>query len=155
MKTIITITAILISFTAMSQPFLGLQVNDKGGMVQLGALIETIEITASYKTPFTREDVAKVASLTIGKLIYLSGNDKDNYSISLHAGYANYRVKDFKAYDADKTGVTGITQVNEYQPVFAIEAGKDSYLGRVFVSAHYCKGFWYGLGIKMFPYRKK
>ncbi len=153
MKAIITITAILISLTAMSQPFLGLQVNNKGGTVQLGALIETVEITASYKTPFSREDVAKVASLSIGKVVFLTKNDEDNYSISLHAGYANYRIKDFAAYDADGTGKTGITQINEYRPVFGVEAGKDIYLGRVFISANYCKGMWYGVGIKMFPYR--
>jgi hypothetical protein len=154
MKKLLPLLTVIIclstAIAAVAQPFLGLALNDKGGTVQLGVLANGIDITAAYKTPFTKNDVAKIASLSIGKQLLLSHKEEDNYTITASFGFANYRVKDFTKYDA---GSDDITQVNELHPMYGLEVGKDSYMGRVFISASYCKGMTYGIGIKMFPYR--
>lgn len=148
-----TFLLLLISAASFGQPFLGLGVTNQGANIQLGVFAGSIEVTGAYKLPFSRNDVAKIASLQIGKQILLSHNDQDNYSITPSIGYANYRVQDFAAYNNDPTGKTGISLINEFRPIAGVEVGKDSYMGRVFLSANYCKGMYYGIGIKMFPYR--
>ena len=148
-----TFLLLLISTSSFAQPFLGLGVTNQGANFHLGVLAGSIEITAGYKMPFNSNDVAKIASLQIGKQILLSNNDQDNYSITPSIGYANYRVQDFAAYNNDPSGKTGPSLISEFRPIAGVEVGKDSYMGRVFVSANYCKGMYYGIGIKMFPYR--
>jgi len=150
MKKITTALFVIMSLSATAQPFLGLGLNNRGGSIQLGILAQGIEITAAYKTPFSRTDVPSVASLSIGKQILLSNKEDDNYSITPAIGFASYRMKDFTKYDQ---GSDEIIQVSEFKPIYGIEVGKDSYMGRVFISASYCKSAWFGIGVKVFTNR--
>ena len=149
----IIITLLLVSINCISQPFLGLSVNNKGMGIQFGALSNSMEFKASYKVPFIRRDVASIASFTIGKMLLLSKQEEDNYAIIPEIGIANYRIKDFTAYDADQTGHSPIVQVSEFKPIYGISVTKDSYLGQSFVSANYCSGMYYSIGMKLFFYR--
>lgn len=147
------IACTLIIAASYCQPFAGLGLTNKGVNFQAGALISGIEITAAAKRPYSRNDIPLIYSLSVGKQILLTDNQEDNYSITPSIGYANYRIKDFTAYDKDPTGATGPVQISTFTPIYGLELGKDSYMGRVFISANYCKGLYFGMGIKIFPYR--
>jgi len=151
MKTFLTTLIIAASITAQSQPFFGLSAGNGGITYQAGALAESIEITAAYKMPLSKNDRPSVLSISVGKQILLTNNESDNYSITPTIGFANYRVKDFTKYDQ---GSDEIIQVSEFKPVFGLEVGKDSHMGRVFISANYCKVAWFSIGIKVFTHRK-
>ena len=150
---ILTLLVAVSTVALFAQPFLGLGITNKGANFQAGALVKGFELTGAYRLPLTSNETAKIASLSIGKQILLSHNEQDNYSITPSLGYANCRYQDFEAYNADPTGRTGITQVNEFKPIYGIEIGKDSHLGRVYLSANYCGAAYFGAGIKMFLYR--
>ncbi len=152
MKTLLI--SLLIHSCVAAQPFLGLLPTDKGAAVQVGFLIAPVEITVSYRSSLIKTNKPAVLSATLGYQMLLSNNEKDNYSLSAHVGIANYRTKDFSPYEADPTGRTGPVQLAENRPTFALELGKDSYLGRAFITAGYCKGMYYGVGVKLFAYRK-
>jgi len=142
--------SLFLADNVFSQPFLSMGAGDKGIQFQLGVLNEGTEITFSYKTPMTKNDVAKIASLSFGKQILLSNREEDNYSLTPSIGMANYRVKDFSKYDA---GEDNIIQVSQFKPVYSIELGKDAYMGRMFISASYCRNPYFVVGFKVFPYR--
>jgi len=145
MKKILPILTLLITLSTVvlfAQPFLGLGATNKGINIQAGAWIEDVEISAAYKIPVIKNDIASIASLSAG------------YRVGKHLipsiGIANYRVKDFTEYNADPTGKSAIVQISEVHPIYGLEAGYNSYCGRVFAQANYCKGFYFGVGIKMF-----
>jgi len=153
MRYLFVTALLLISITTPAQPFIGLQLFNQGAGIQLGYLVNKIEFTAAYKTPITRNDIPAFASLSIGKQILLSNAPADNFSITPSIGIANYRVQDFTKYNADPLGLAAIEQVSKIMPMYSIELGKDSYLGRYFISAGYCGAMYYGIGLKIFTNR--
>jgi len=155
--TAIVLAIMLLLFFAgkiRAQPFIGIGLLNKGAQFQLGMLSGEggISVSLAVKKPFTHNDKPTVISLNVGKEILLSHNDEDNYSVTPSFGLGNYRVKDYSLYD---TGKDEIIQVSEIKPVYGIEIGKDSYLGRLYINANYCKGLYYGIGFKMFFARYK
>ncbi len=136
-----------------SQPNLGLFATNKGVGASIGLVAGNIALNASYKAPLFNRDVPTIANLAIGYQRNITNNDADNFTVTPFLGIGNYRVKDFTAYDADPTGKTAIVSINQYKPYYAIEIAKDWYLGRLFVSANYCGGFYAGIGMKFFTNR--
>ena len=139
---------------AFAQPFIGMQLTNKGIGVQTGFLVGNIEITLAYKPISNQENKPKIASLSACYRILVTRNELNNFSVTPSIGIGNYRVKDFTGYDADPTGKTGILQINTNTPVYGLNLAKDMYKGQIFVSADYCKGFYYGVGIRCYFYRK-
>lgn len=158
MQTIaIIIAALLMCFAdnVFAQPFLGMNLSNRGIGVNTGFLINNVEITANYKPLTNKQDVPKVLSLSAGYRCLLTFNELNNWSITPSVGIGNYRIKDFKSYDADVTGKTGIKQVSEFKPIYGVNFSKDSYIGQAFVSVDYCnKIVFYGIGIRAYFYRK-
>jgi len=150
MKTITLAIALLISTSAIAQPYIGLSVHNSGVGAQLGILAESIDVALAIKAPLTKVDVPTIVSLTVGKQFLLTQREEDNYSFTISAGAAFTSVKDFTAYNADPTGQTGIATVTSTSIIYGLQVGKDAYLGRVFISANYCKGMYYGLGMRIF-----
>lgn len=153
---VIILGIILLCFTdSFSQPFVGLNLTQKGIGVNTGFLINNVEITANYKPLTNKQDVPKVLSLSAGYRCLLTFNEINNWSITPSVGVGNYRVKDFRDYDADPTGKTGIKQISKYEPIYGINLSKDSWIGQGFVSVDYCnKIVFYGIGIRAYFYRK-
>ena len=155
--TVVIITgAILLCFTdSFGQGFIGLNLTQKGIGVNTGFLAGNVEITANYKSLTSRNDVPKVLSLSAGYRYLLTFNEINNWSITPSIGIGNYRLQDFKAYDADITGKTGIKQISEFKPIYGVNFSKDSHIGQGFVSVDYCnKIIFYGIGIRAYFYRK-
>ena len=153
----VVLLAIAICFadSCNAQPFLGLNLTQKGIGVNAGYLIDNIEITANYKPLTNKQDVPKVLSLSAGYRCLLTFNELNNWSITPSVGIGNYRIKDFKDYDADVTGKAGIKQVSEFKPIYGVNFSKDSYIGQAFLSVDYCnKVVFYGIGIRAYFYRK-
>lgn len=150
----IVIALLLISINCISQPFLGLSVNNKGAGFQLGCVSNNLELKAAYKVPFMQRDVPTISSFSIGKIFFISNKESDNYAIIPEIGCGYYRVKDFSGYDADPTGKTPIVQITGFKPVYGLSLTKDAYLGQLFISAnHAAGGFYYSVGMKFFFYR--
>jgi hypothetical protein len=150
MKTFILFTGLIISLSAISQPYIGLQAGNKGVAAEFGFLANKIEIAVAAKTPLSNTDVPTLLSITVGKQFLLTQKEEDNYSFTTSIGFANYRVSDFTAYNADPTGQAGIVKISAIKPFYGMELGKDAYLGRVYIKAQYCGGAYYSLGMKMF-----
>ncbi|MEO7535860.1 MAG: hypothetical protein ABIU30_18510 [Ferruginibacter sp.] len=153
MKKLFLSVALLITANAFAQPFIGIGATNRGANLQAGILAEKVELTFAAKIPFTRVDIPTVLSLTAGKQFLLSNKDEDNYSLTTSLGIASHTIKDFTKYNADETGASPIITVNTIRIIYGLEIGKDSYLGRFYVAANYCHGFYYGVGIRIFPYR--
>ena len=49
----------------------------------------------------------------------------------------------------------GIITIKEYKPQIAIEPGKDSYMGRIGITGAWCKNIYFGINLRMFPYRNR
>lgn len=152
---VIIIAALLLCFAdnLFSQPFLGLSMTNKGPSIQLGAMSDKTEISASYRPPMVRNDVYNVLSFQVGRQILITKKEQDNYSLTPSIGYGYLRKKDFTKYDMDRLGHTPIENVELFAPVYSLEFGKDAYLGRAFLSASYCKELYFSIGIKMFTHR--
>lgn len=151
-----TITLLLISINCISQPFAGDNFTQRGIGLNTGFLFDnTIEVTANFKTFRNGNEEPKIISLSAGYKYLFTRNELNNWSVTPSIGFANYRVKDFKAYDADPTGKTGIMQINEGHPIIGINFSKDIFMGQLFLSADYCnKLMYYGTGIRFYFYRK-
>ncbi len=166
--TLLAIFLILRSVT-FPQPFLKFAATNKGLECSIGAISGDggFESTLSYKFSMTRVDKPQIVSITIGKQILLTHEEEDNYSITPVVGYGYLRWKDFSLYDAaipSNTGSAaggplpevyneGIMSMREGRPVFGLELGKDSYMGRVGLTANWCKDFYFGVNLRIFPYR--
>lgn len=146
---IILILLLCFADNLFSQGFIGIQGTNRGAGFQFGILTNQVEFTLAHKIPFTRADVAEITSFSVGKQFLLSQKDADNYSVTTHIGIANYRNKNFSKFNT--TGE--ISQVIKFLPIYTVEIGKNSYAGRIFLSANYCKEFYFGIGLKTFPSR--
>jgi len=139
---VIFMSTMLFMARSFAQPFLGLGVTNKGANIQAGVWVNDLELSAGYKVPLVHNDIPSIASILAGYRI-------GKYLIP-SIGVANYRVKDYTEYNADPTGKSAIIQISEIHPLVGLELGLNSYCGRVFAQANYCKGFYFGIGIKMF-----
>ena len=138
----------------------------------IGALSKDggFESTLSYKFSMSHVDKPSILSITVGKQILITDYDDDNFSITPTIGYGYLRWKDFSKYDAATypTGpppnlATGaplpisnkeIIEMTEFKPVFGFEIAKDSYMGRVGLNANWCKEYYFGINLRVFPYRR-
>jgi len=136
-----------------SQPYLGLSMTNKGPSIQLGAMADKVEISASYRHPMTRNDVFSVLSFQIGRQILITRKDEGNYILTPSIGYGYLRRKDFTEYDLNRLADAPIENVEVFAPVYSLEFGKDAYLGRAFISATYSKELYFSIGMKMFTHR--
>lgn len=153
MKTLLFISALLISISTLSQPFISLGATNRGIEFQFGILAAPIEFTIIKLQSLLKNNAPSVLSVSLGKQFLLTRNEQDNYSVTPAIGIAQYKVKDYGPYNADPLGNTEPLIIADLKAYYRIELGKDSYMGRVFISATYCKGMIYGIGLKMFPYR--
>lgn len=152
---VIIIAALLLCFAdnLFGQPFLGLGMTNKGPSMQLGAMSDKIEISASYRRPMVRNDTYSILSFQIGRQILITRKDEDNYSFTPSIGYGYLRKKDFTEYNMNRLSDAHIENIAVFAPVYSLEFGKDAYLGRAFISANYCKELYFSIGIKMFTHR--
>ena len=87
------------SIACFAQPFGGLAVSNKGSIFQIGILAEAIELTAAYKVPFSRADIPRILSLSVGKQVLISRKEANNYSVTASIGVTKYMITDFTKYD--------------------------------------------------------
>jgi len=143
---LIVIGLVIISFPCKSQVYLGISGTNKGTSQTIGWLSDIgIDLNVNYKSSLLKADVARILSFNIGKRIELSQN---NFNVTPYIGIANYRNKDFRAYDIDRKNE--VIQINETGLIYRLELGKDWYMGRLYIEGTYCNGFYFGAGIKAF-----
>jgi hypothetical protein len=144
MKKLLVILAILSQFKAQSQPYIQMQAGNKNiglsfGVQAQGGLI----IDMGYLLPYSAANRPKIANLSIGKVINITNNDEDNFSITPSIGFAYLFYKDFSKQ------IDGIN-IGEFKPIYRLELAKDWYNGRLFISTNYAKDFFVSVGIKAF-----
>jgi len=132
------------------QVFAATGISNKGMVMQMGAMVDKTEISASYTIPFTSNTNAKIVALQVGQKFDITKWDEDNYSVMPYFGYGYLRWQDFTAYDADVTGKSAIVNVQEFKPVYGFQFGKDSHAGNVYIFGQYCNGLYYGIGLKCY-----
>jgi hypothetical protein len=138
MKKLITI--ILIFFynypQAQIKPFAAAYYHNKGYSLQGGVKYDNWAGLIGYSKPFNSAIIPTLFFANIGYEIPLS--EKKGYNITPLIGVSSY------SYLYKELPIKGIALIT------AIEIGKDINTGRLFVSGNYCKGFFFGGGIKIF-----
>jgi hypothetical protein len=171
-KNTLLLLCVISGVTLSAQPFIKFAATNKGFETSIGALSKDggIESTLSYKFSMIQADKPSILSIAVGKQILISGYDENNYSITPTIGYGYLHWKDFSKYDAAECpppnslppGTSAgplpivddaIIEMKAYKPVFGVEVGKDSYMGRVGLTANWCNEFYFGINLRIFPYR--
>ena len=138
-----------------SQPSLGFSALSNGLPANVGFLIDNkIDLQLNAAGITGNNEAAKITTLTAGYRVLLSRNELNNYSVTPAIGYGLYRIKDFTGYDNDPTGKTGIKQINTNYPAASLNISKDIHIGKLYIQANYCKFFTYGMGFRVYFYRK-
>ncbi|MEO5889852.1 MAG: hypothetical protein ABIQ31_06335 [Ferruginibacter sp.] len=151
MKHLFLAFGILSAVSLQAQPFLSVAGTTKGAGFALGYLDSEsgIEFNLGYNVPILRADRPRLLDFSVGKKFLLSHKDEDNISLTSSVGYALYSVKDFSAYELDKE-YGAIIQIKKIKAIFGLELGKDWYLGRLYVSGHYCGNPFLSIGMRAF-----
>jgi hypothetical protein len=147
MKNLLSIL-LIISTTTFAQPYLGVGIQNKGMNMTAGVVAGGMEVNLKYQFPLTRADEKRILSATIGKMVLLSNYDEDNYSATLQVGPAWVKYNDYLKYDASEYGE--VIAVSEVKPLVGLEIGKDSYMGRISLTASYCMQSYYGASMRIF-----
>ena len=130
MKVLTTILIVILSINCLGQskPFIGVSYNTIGHSLQVGVKNENRVLTIGYSFPITS---ALNPALVFGTVGHQFDLGKD-YAITTATGYAFYN------------------SIVNVKPMATIEASKDIYKGRLFITANYCKVFFAGAGFKIF-----
>lgn len=146
MKKLLLCLLLFASINLVAQPYLSLQATDIGAGLHVGYLKSGIEISAGYNVPFLKTVNPQIFDLSLGKQFLITNYVQDNLTLTLSPGIAYTTKKDFTEYN--KCGEI-ITQ-SGFNPIFKTELGKDFNIGRLFINANYCTGFYFGLGMRVF-----
>jgi len=150
MKHLFLMMSLFIAFSLKAQPFLSMTGTTKGVGFSIGFLDQQsgIEFSSGYHVPVLRADLPWLFNISVGKRILLSHKEEDNFTITPSIGYADYSVKDFSQYEEE--GEHPIVKIKEIRAIYKIELGKDWHLGRVYITANYCKNVFWGVGLRAF-----
>jgi hypothetical protein len=127
MKTIITSILILIACIGYAQntAFVSASFTNIGQSLQAGAIVNNKVFTIGYSAPI-RSAINPFLVFVMGGRQFEMGN--------------NYRL----------TTSAGLSINSDFAAIGTVELGKDIHMGRLFVSANYCRLFFAGGGIKVF-----
>ena len=118
-------------FFTQAQPFAGMALSPNSAELHGGYAFQHIELTATYKVPYLRTDIARIASINISKSYSLIDNA---HYFTAGVGIANYKRND----------------VVSYHPNFRAEFGRVYEQGKLFILADYCKQLFLMAGIKVY-----
>lgn len=151
MKQIFYILSLFTVISLKAQPFLSVTATTKGAGLSAGYLEARsgMELSTGYHVPVIRADWPRIFNISLGNRILISRKEKDNFNITPSIGYAVYSIKDLSVYENGKE-TDGIVQVKEIRAIYGLELGKDLRLGRIYVSAKYCKKAFWGIGMRAF-----
>ena len=130
MKIIFCLNLFLPLFTH-AQPFLGMALSTNSAELHGGYAFQDIELTATYKVPYLRTDIARIASINISKSYSLIDNA---HYFTAGVGIANYKRN----------------EVVSYHPNFRAEFGRVYEQGSLFILMDYCKKLYLMAGIKIY-----
>ena len=131
MKNITIVLLVLISFTAKSQPFVGMALNTNSAEMHAGYAFNQIELTATYKVPFSGLGFINIASLNISKAYHFSDS---LYYVRAGVGIANYN-----RYN-----------ISVIAPNYRSEIGRRYQQGTLFLLIDYCKNIFIMAGLKIY-----
>ena len=141
---IIGIAALFIYSHVKSQPYASIGFTNKGVNGGIGMLAGGIEMNIQYDQPMARVDKPAVLSFSAGKLFMLSeDNDGKYWTLVTSLGYANCTYKDLDKYE----------KVSEFRPVYSVDLGWNSNLGRISFVAKRCEFMYFGATMRCFFYR--
>ena len=154
-ENVIVILICLFTGKLFAQPSIGMKLLNNGVGMDIGFLIDNkVDVQLSTMGMTGNNEAAKVTTITAGYRVLLSRNELNNYSVTPSVGYGLYRTKDFTGYNNDPSGKTGPKQINLNYPALSINVAKDIHKGQIYLQANYCKSLYYGVGFRVYFYRK-
>ena len=108
-----------------------------------GILAQNIQLQAGYEAPIRSAEIPNTVYATVGWQLLLTNRAEDNYSLVASAGICHNSYTSFTDHP------DGI-KVQKILPVYSAELGKDIYMGRLFISAHYTNKTYLGAGMRIF-----
>ena len=143
MKKIILTLAIFTSLQSSAQVFAGMGIGSTVN-ANAGILVNDIELSVNYNHPYSKVEIPAIVSVSLGKMLLLTNNDQDNFTLTLSAGVA------FHSYTITESNGKAAGKVKETKPIYSLEAGKDWNMGRLYVSGQYSGRLMLGVGIKFY-----
>jgi len=165
------------SALVFSQPYLKFTGTNRGLEISIGAMTSDggLDFNVAYKSSLSRNDKPKVLSASIGKQLLLTNKEEDNYSITPSLGYGYLAWKDYSKYSSPLPSLPpilpgtpptpsagplpihydNVQAMQTFKPLVGLELAKDSYMGRYGLTAAWCGDFYFGVTLRMFPYRNR
>ena len=137
---------LIISTTGFSQVYVSMGAVNNGVQVGVGALAANVDIQLRYQRPIFNIQSPTVTSFTIGRMINITGNEEDNFTVTPSIGYAHLKRKDFTRYNSEDK----ITNVELFKAVYGLEVGKDWFMGRASITYSYSDKSYVGATIRFF-----
>lgn len=156
-KSAALIGMLIIHCAVFAQGYMGVSIINKGFGATAGVVTGSTDIAFNVQRPFIDLMQPTIFSLSIGKIINLTNEESDNYSITPSFGVADSKVKRVvvagqmnKDYNKCMSYET-LETVRKFSAYYSLELGKDAYLGRVFIKGTYTDTrLFYGLGMRIF-----
>lgn len=146
MKLFTLLIATMLSLCCTAQLNLGIAGNNNGVELSAGILAQQIDLQLDFNMPIISTEKSQITKLTVGYQVFLSDKEENyNYSVTPSIGIAGIRKNIF---NANKTEITGVNR--SIKPIYKLEIGKDSYMGRFVASINYSDALYYGVGIRIF-----
>lgn len=161
MKTItLLILCIVNSVLAFPQPYLKFTGTNRGLEISLGAMSKDggLDFNVAYRSSLSRNDKPKIISAAFGKQMLLTFNEEDNYSFTPSVGYGYLAWKEYQDVSPSENPqliYDKVVSMQEFKPLIGLELAKDSYMGRYGLTVAWCGLFYFGITLRMFPFRNR
>ena len=138
MKKLLTILILAVSCQASAQVYVGMGIGNTVTATG-GVLVSQFQISANYSRPFSSNIRPDVASLELGRQIFIG----ETGSLTILAGGAKctYHIVE----NNEKVG-----KVNSFKPIYGAELGLDKGMGRMLIYGKYSGTWQAGAGIRFF-----
>ncbi|MBC7509798.1 MAG: hypothetical protein H7320_13780 [Ferruginibacter sp.] len=134
---------IILMLRVQAQPAAAIEYNLHTAGISIGYLVDDrLELTTGFNTKLFSYNTILYASA--GYKILFSHKDDDNFNLTPSIGIGKYFLQLYDAKDQ-------LLEDSKNNKLFLrLEAGKDWYMGRLFISANYCAVWYCSVGIKAF-----
>lgn len=143
------ILTLLIATQTKAQFNIGIGFTNKGANPSIGYTVHGIDIQAAIRGSRNAAN-PWLSTLSVGMPLYPVGG----LVITPAIGYAYYSSKDFSKYIAPQYAIietNGSALYGSFEIGYEkVKQDESRGVGRVFVSAQYCKGLYFGCGIRCF-----
>ncbi len=157
MKQIKMIALMVILYcNGFSQAYLGTSLMKNGVSGNIGFLADKVDISFALQFPLTDKLVPTIYSLSIGRMLNITNEEEDNFTVTPAFGFAVINKMEVVPANtfSEKYGqyfpYEILKNTNAIKAYYSLELGKDAYMGRAFIKTVYAERVYYSVGMRLF-----